>query len=222
MASSASKAMTDVLLCDLGGVFFDISFERAINVWRELGFSQKEELTVGSVLTKEFFAFEAGKLDEQDFLAMLERSIGWFGPRELMVEGWNSIYGSVNADVVRFLLDLRGAGWTLIGVSNTNPIHEPVWRARFGGALSVFDRVVTSIEADSSKPSREFFDYTLSSQPNARPVLLDDRLEIVNEARNVNVAAFHYDGPERLSRLSVKLLKREDFTCASWLESQLD
>jgi len=143
----------EALLFDLGGVIFELDWERMFARWsRHAG--------VPASRLRERFAFDAAyerherdEIAEHEYYASLRRSLGIDLTDAQFAEGWGAIFTVEIPQTVALLRTLRGKH-PLYAFSNSNVAHASVWGARFAPALSVFDRVFVSCELGARKPER--------------------------------------------------------------------
>jgi FMN phosphatase YigB (HAD superfamily) len=173
-----------VLVCALADVVFDVSFTGPIARWREanggfLGVDLPRDLD-----DRALRAFEVGELGESEYARHLRAQLLWQGGDPELVEIFDDAFGPVDLNVVQLLDDLRHEGWYLVGVMNTSPWHERVWRELFGDTLRLFDRVLTSTRLGLRMPDHRFYAEALREVPlEGFRLFADVRPESVAAAR---------------------------------------
>jgi FMN phosphatase YigB (HAD superfamily) len=191
----STLAVVPVLLCDLANVVFDVSFAGPILRWREanggfLGVHEPRDLADSALR-----AFEVGQVGEPEYACHLRAQLLWQGGDPELVEIFGDAFGPVDLDVLQVLDDLRREGWRLVGVMNTNPWHERVWRERYGEALRVFDGVVTSTGLGLRIPDPRFYGAALRQvPPEGYRLVVGDRPKIVSAARAAGLDAHLFRG----------------------------
>ena len=185
-----------VLVCSLDNVVFDVSFARSIERWRAannggvLGVDQP-----GGLDDDALRSFEVGLLGESEYARHLRARLRWHGGDPALVEIFNEAFGPVDLDVVQLLGELRREGWYLVGVINTNPWHEPVWRRRYPEALSVFHRVLSSTQLRLRLPAHRVYTEALrESWLEGLRLYVGDRQESVAGARAAGLEAHLFRG----------------------------
>lgn len=201
MSEAASTlAAVPVLVCALANVIFEVSFVRSVVSWREanggfLGIHEPSDLT-----DRALRAFEVGDLGESEYARHLRAQLLWHGSDAELVEIFGGVFGAVDLDVVQLLDDLRHEGWRLVGVMNTNPWHEPIWRELYGEALEVFDRVLTSTGLRLRMPDHRFYVEALRQVPaEGSRLFVDHRPESVCAARAAGLDAHTFGGAAGMS-----------------------
>lgn len=193
-------AAVPVLICGLANVVFDVSFARPIARWWEvngglLGVQEPRDLA-----DRALRAFEVAGMGEPEYARHLRAQLLWQGNDLELVEIFADAFGPVDLDVVQLLGDLRQEGWHLVGVMNTNPWHERVWRERYADSLRVFDRVLTSTDLRLRVPDPRFFGEALRQVPPAEyRLVVDDRPESVSAARAAGLDAHLFRGAAGMS-----------------------
>lgn len=145
------------LMIDLGGVLFDVSFQRALFSWADASGVTEADLKRRFQFDAAFNAFEVQRVSPAVYFVELQRKLGIEIDEESLVRGWNAIFGPVKWDVVCALYRAREAGLRVVGVTNTNVVHELFWRARYCQCLNAFDAIYTSTFLRCRKPEGEFF-----------------------------------------------------------------
>lgn len=202
----STLAAVPVLLCSLPNVVFDVSFARPVVRWREanggvLGIAGPVELA-----DRELRAFEVGALGEAEYARHLRARLGWQGDDGELVDIFGDVFGAVDLDVVQLLDELRGEGWRLVAVANTNPWHERIWRERHGETLRLFDRVLTSTELGLRMPDPRFLGAALRDLPlESYRLVVDDHPEAVSAARSAGLDAHLFRGAAGLSSACLAL-----------------
>lgn len=192
--------LVSVLVCALPNVVFDVSFARSIGRWKEanggfLGVQEPRDLA-----DRTLRAFEAGQLGGSEYARHLRAQLLWQGSDPELVEIFGDAVGPVNLDVLQVLDDLRQEGWFLVGVMNTNPWHERVWRERNSDALRVFRQVLTSTDLGLRLPDPRFFGAAMrQAPPQGLRLFVDDRPEQVSAARAVGLDAHLFRGAAAMS-----------------------
>ncbi|MEJ2577839.1 MAG: hypothetical protein P8Z68_01935 [Kineosporiaceae bacterium] len=193
------------LLCDVGNVLVEVSLPRVLGLWRaanggELGVSDPAVLRDDA-----YRAFQTGGLGESEYARHLRAVLGWRGSDTDLVAYFAEAYGAVNLVVLQVLGELRGEGWHLVGVSNTNPWHDEVLARRFAEPLSVFTRVVASTAVRARKSDPRFLGEAVRGCPPGLRVFTDDRPENVSSARLSGLDAHHFRDAERLRETCLAL-----------------
>ena len=186
-----------LLLVDLGGVFFDYDFGRAITSWADAAGVDPALLQSRFHLDEVFMAFERGAISPSHYLAHLRRTLRAQLTNAQLAAGWNSIWGTVNHDLVALLHRLDRRVLLPVGASNTNLLHAGQWRRTFRDDLPVLAEVYCSYKIGTTKPEPGFFDHIAAAHHVSRSalVLLDDQPAIIAAATALGIRAHHYRTP---------------------------
>lgn len=177
------------LLFDLGGVIIDIERQRCVDSLTALGMTNADEMIGLYRQSGPFLQLEAGAISADEFCEAMRQS---------MPEGVTD--GQIRQAISDFIIDipthrleairqLRRQYGTYV-LSNTNPIMFEGIIARLfqkeGKDINAyFDGITVSYRARYNKPSREIFEYAISTmgiRPEAT-LFLDD------SQRNLDAAA---------------------------------
>ncbi|MCR4918674.1 MAG: HAD family phosphatase [Prevotella sp.] len=169
------------VIFDLGGVVMTLSPEVAERRFVELGLVDAPAMMDRYTQQGIFGELEEGKITPEEFIAELERHVG----RQLsfgeVQHCWLGYCKEVPQRNLRFLEQLRQAGYRLILLSNTNPFMM-AWAksAAFSGdgkpITHYFDACYLSFEMKVMKPAPEFFSRVLMSEqvPPSECLFIDD------------------------------------------------
>jgi epoxide hydrolase-like predicted phosphatase len=165
----------EALIFDLGKVVFDLSFDKVLQFWASAS-SQQVDAIKGRFQFDEFFnEFERGEVSDKEFRAEISRRLSLRLTDKVFDEGWCALYLNTYAGIDKLLSSLKGQ-YRLVALTNTNSIHEQVWKKRYHETLSHFDKVFCSHELKTRKPEKQAYqsvlDY-LEVEPK-RTIFLDD------------------------------------------------
>lgn len=187
------------VLSDLGGVLIDYSVDVAVTAWARLANVDASIFATKLVVDDAWMQFEVGRLTEAQFCNHLRRQCGLDLTDEEVIEGWNSIFLGVNAEVERLLRQVAHRV-RVVAVTNTNVAHQRVWRARFATNVAFFAAVYSSWEIHARKPEPAFFEHVLESERVApeEALFIDDLPVNVEGAARLGIDAVHYTGMDSL------------------------
>jgi len=200
----------DAALLDLGGVVFDIHFERAYSIWA--GHSGVPQDTIASRYSFDasYERHERGEIDAHQYFASLRRTMSIDLTDAELAEGWNSIYGD-ERDGMRELLERLAQAVPVYAFTNSNPTHQRVWERKYRCTLSRFRRVFVSSEMGVRKPEVRSYRAVAEEIGCApeRVLFFDDTPENVTGADAVGMPAVQVGSVEDVSR-GVQGILRED------------
>jgi glucose-1-phosphatase len=175
-----------IVLCDLGGVVVEVSFDLAITSWATASECDRAELRGRFRIDDEFEAFEAGRLTTEDYFDHLRACLEVDLSDTVLVSGWNAIYLGLKADVLDIVKELRDGDVRVVGVTNTNPVHLAHWFPWYNEEFPVFDALYISTELQCRKPEPQFFEIVLQ----AEGVVADDRVVFVDDSEENVLGAY--------------------------------
>jgi putative hydrolase of the HAD superfamily len=199
-----SSAPYDVLLFDLGGVLVELAgVQRMLDLAE--GRFDEAQLWHTWLHSPAVRAFETGSCDAQAFAeAVVEEFSLCVSPEQLLAEfvPWAKQAYPGTAEI---LSELRGA-YTLVSLSNTNPLHWNRIRDEMG-FLHLFDQHFPSHETGRMKPDLEAFTVLLPALgcPPERIVFFDDNQLNVDAAQATGMAAYRVRGTTGLRAQLVAL-----------------
>ena len=177
------------LIFDLGGVIMTIDQNEALRRFKELGVADIERRLDPYTQTGIFGDVEEGKITADEFRAELSRIVG----RELSFDdcryGWLGYRKEVPRRNLDALKRLRGEGYRLILLSNTNPfmMSWALTKDFDGGEGSLenyFDALYLSYRLGVMKPDARFFQAVIENEH----ILPEESLFVDDGSRNVETA----------------------------------
>lgn len=177
------------LIFDLGGVIMTIDQGEALRRFKELGLADAERQLDPYTQSGKFGDVEEGKITAEEFRVELSRLVG----RELSFDdckyGWLGYRKEVPQRNLDALRRLRGDGYRLILLSNTNPfmMSWALTKDFDGGNSSLedyFDALYLSYRFGVMKPDPKFFQTVLDSEH----ILPEETLFVDDGPRNVEAA----------------------------------
>lgn len=169
------------LIIDLGGVLINLTRNRCIDAFENIGVRNIREQLSNDYRHREVFErLELGTISIPDFRDSVRRLSTMSPTDEQIDEAWISMLGDVNESKLRLLLDLRQRYNTVL-LSNTNELHwkfsEESYFSYNGHDVSdFFNKVYLSYELHMLKPDAEIFRYVMddSGMDASETMLIDD------------------------------------------------
>ncbi len=178
------------ILFDLGGVIITLDQKQAISRFKEIGLADADRRLDAYTQSGIFGDLELGKISSEEFRAGLSEAAGREVTMDQCLYGWLGYVGELPARNLEVLRRLRGEGYRLILLSNTNPFMMS-WAMsdRFDGEghpLSDYmDAEYVSYKCGMMKPDERFFRHVLATE-GIEP---GETLFVDDGPRNVEVAA---------------------------------
>ena len=174
---------------DLGGVVLALSYEQAVRQFEAIGLRDARQYLDAFEQKGIFGALESGQITAEDFRRELSLLVGRSLTMDECFTAWHGYVDHVPRRNLEAILDLRGKGYKVCLLSNTNPFMMQWANRDFDGqGHSIgyfFDALYLSYECKVMKPRREIFDIMLRGQ-QSQP---GETLFIDDGSRNVEVAA---------------------------------
>ncbi|MBQ5627217.1 MAG: HAD family phosphatase [Bacteroidaceae bacterium] len=192
-----------VLIFDLGGVVIDLFVDRTFAAMAALGVPADMLTERGCLMNSMMMQFDRGDItaDEmfgyiKSFLPAAVREKTGAGLDGEILRVWNLMLGDIPADKLQRLAALRGAGYRVVMLSNTNSGHWPRIEQLFieaGGKLpsECFDALYLSYLMRRRKPEPGIFLSLLESEgvEAADCLFFDDSAENCAAARALGIDA---------------------------------
>lgn len=177
------------LIFDLGGVIMTIDQNEALRRFKKLGVADIERRLDPYTQTGIFGDVEEGKITAEEFRAELSRIVGRTLSFDDCKYGWLGYRKEVPQRNLDALRRLRGEGYRLILLSNTNPfmMSWALTKDFDGGTGSLddyFDALYLSFHLGVMKPDARFFQAVIDNEH----ILPEETLFVDDGPRNVEAA----------------------------------
>lgn len=181
--------MYKALVFDLGKVVFDLSFDRVFQSWAARSGKSFDAIKSRFAFDLFFEQSERNEISPEQFRkAVMQRLDISLSDAEFDA-CWCDLYLDAYPGIDELLIRLK-ANYKLVALTNTNEIHEPVWRKRYAGTLTHFEKIFTSYEMGTRKPEalsyRLVLEY-LACEPG-EVLFLDDNEENTRGAEEPGIA----------------------------------
>ena len=178
----------DAIIFDLGKVVFDLSFDRVFYFWASYTGGQFSDIKSKFQFDKLFDEFEKGIISGSQFRRGVSNRIGLQLTDEAFDEGWCDLYLDTYTNIDNLLTDLKQS-YRIVALTNTNIIHESVWRKKYKDTLGLFEKIFCSHEIKARKPEKRAYqivlDYLNLSPQQA--IFLDDNLDNIKGANELGI-----------------------------------
>jgi len=186
---------TEALLFDLGGVVFDIDFERAFSHWATCAGVPVETLKSRYRIDAWYEQHERGEIGAAEYFDALRDTLGITISDEKFAAGWNTIFEEEPAEVFELFQSL-GSRIPIYAFSNSNVTHQEFWERKYAKTLGLFRQVFVSCELGLRKPEAAAFRHVaacIGTEPE-NLLFFDDRAENVDGARDIGMSAVQVRG----------------------------
>ena len=192
--------MASLLIIDLGGVLFDIDFEKTRSALMKLEGYNGKSLTFGIEEQQEIFIeYDRGTISTARFREALRELYGFTCPDDDIDRAWCAILErglfSFATDEVRDLRARYAAepGSAAVILSNISELHYLDARERCAPVFALVDRVYLSFEIGKRKPDPEAFLHVMQAEgfTPCQTVLVDDSASNCASATSLGMLAVH-------------------------------
>lgn len=190
------KAIKNIIF-DMGGVLFDLHADRCVEAFEALG-AHKTAAYVRDFRTEDMFhLIEMSSGTTAQFCDEVRALDGINASDEEITSAWNALLGTTPDSKRNQLLQLKGEGYNMFLLSNTNEIHWNRAKTLIAGENhdidDFFDSIFLSYEMNLRKPDKEIFRRVLSdAQINPEEtIFIDDNAQNVASAQELGIHTFH-------------------------------
>lgn len=199
------------ILFDLGGVILDIDVQATLKGFYDLGFPPELLQYPTNMNSDLFFRYETGKIDTIEFRNELRKFTGLEFSDEAMDEAWNAMIVRIPEDRTR-LLEKLGDKYKLYMLSNTSPLHVPVFEQMYlekagKDMKEIFKKIYYSYEIGWHKPDKEAWEFVINDAGIVpeETLFLDDNIHNVKASQELGFQAIHIHERTRLTDLGFDL-----------------
>lgn len=186
----------DALLFDLGRVVIDFDVERTVAAWAERAGCKPAEMLARFVRDETFWRYETGLISDEEFFALLRKSLDVTLSDAELLAGWNATFIGEMPGIAPLLT--RAAGrLPLYAFSNTNTAHVAHFSQHYAEVLSHFREIFLSSTIKLRKPHADAYQHVISAigVPAERIVFFDDLKENIDGARACGLQTVHVTSP---------------------------
>ena len=177
------------LLFDLGGVIMDIERERCVAAYTAMGMTNANELLGVYVQSGPFLALENGDITPAEFRAEIRKDLSREATDAEIDAAFCKFLIGIPKHRLEELRELRKE-YKIYLLSNTNPI---MWNSKIKECFQIegferedyFDGMITSFDADCSKPAPKIFKDTISKLG----IKAEDTIFFDDSQKNLDAAA---------------------------------
>lgn len=185
------------MVFDLGNTLirFDhnIAARKLSNLFR-LDAGKVYDLFFDSDITR---SFELGVISPREFYKRATAALSINIPYKDFIDIWNDIFweDTSSCDLARELKKQ----YKVFLISNVNRSHFEYIMKKFD-IMKIFDQVILSFMVGAMKPDRRIFDDMVRRAGGDKKAVLyiDDREDLIREARALGIDSIRYEGAERL------------------------
>ena len=209
--TSSGGSPPQALLLDLGGVVLDIDPHACFAFWATAAGVDAHLIASRWSVDDAYKAFEVGAMGFAEYTDSLSRRLGVTLTEEQWMTGWNALLRGPLPEIAD-ILPAVARRMPLYAFSNTNPVHEVVWRRQLADLLGWFRKVYTSCGLRLRKPDATAY-LAVADDMGVEPsaiLFVDDNAENVAGARAAGLRAWHATSPESTLQLFSQLTGRRN------------
>lgn len=203
--------MINNIIFDFGGVILNIDFQKSIDAFEALGFTNFDELFSQFKADELFMKLEVGRVNEDDFFERLKEVAPEKVEKYQLKNAWNAMLLSYRKESLEFLNELSRQ-YNLYLLSNTNEIHYAAFsemlrrETKFDNLESFFTKAFYSHELKMRKPDKEIYEYVIrDARINPEETLfIDDTHTNFDEAEKLGIKTYLLLPDERIEMLTLE------------------
>jgi putative hydrolase of the HAD superfamily len=194
------------LLFDMGGVLFEIDFERALLAWQQWSRLSLDELRQRFQMDAAYEQHERGEIDAAAYFAHLRDVLELEATDSEIASGWNAIYLEEITETLNYISAVKDK-LPCYAFTNSNPTHQERWAPTYPRVIAAFQNIFVSSELGLRKPDREAFE-AISARtgiPLEQMLFFDDTEDNVAGARAAGMPAVHVKSHADVNKALVDL-----------------
>ena len=155
------------VIFDLGGVLLNIDYNRTTNAFKELGYTDFENMYSMLKGNNVFDNLETGDITEDEFYQYMTGAAAGAVSNQQVQDAWNAMLLDFRTESLRHLLLLREKQKIFL-LSNTNIIHKKAFDQLFMQQTGIpslddyFDKAYYSQKVGLRKPNADIFEFVLN------------------------------------------------------------
>jgi epoxide hydrolase-like predicted phosphatase len=177
------------IIFDLGKVVFDLSFDRVFQSWANYSGKPFEEIKSNFLFDELFDMFEKNEISPKQFRLSVSQRLGINISDKDFDNAWCNLYLDKYPSIDNLLIGLKSK-YKIVALTNTNEIHNLVWRNKYANTLKHFEKIFSSHEMGTRKPEEKSYRIVLNYL-NCEPsetIFLDDNLVNIKGAKNIGIS----------------------------------
>ena len=189
------KNITSIIF-DLGAVLLNISYQKTINEFEQLGIENSSSFYSKKKQTNIFNLLETGKITEKNFVSEIKKNCT-IASSEQIRYAWNAMLLDLPQNRLDLIKKLKNK-YKIFLLSNTNEIHIRALKNKIGEKAwaefsALFDKMYLSFEIGFRKPAKGAFKIILEEN-NLKPnevLFIDDSPQHIETAKKLGVNCYY-------------------------------
>jgi glucose-1-phosphatase len=198
----------ETIIFDLGGVFINLDFNRAIQNFSKLFEQDFSRFFSHAGQVDTFNSFEKGKISKSEFRNKLRTDFNKPNILDIDIDfAWNSLLVDWPAERMKLLINAR-KNYQIFLLSNNNAIHIEGCNSlaeKMGGKKLhyYFEKAYLSHEIGMRKPDLEIFEKVIQEQNLKidKTLFIDDSVQHIEGAKKIGLHAYHLTNSETITDL---------------------
>lgn len=180
------------LLFDMGGIVFEIDFERALQTWSNFSRLSINEIRSRFSMDEAYEKHERGEIIASEYFSHLRHVLELEANDSEIALGWNAIYLGEITETVDYILAVNNT-MPCFAFTNSNVTHQVFWEAAYPRVIKSFQQIFISSSLGLRKPERAAFEAISNATGIKLEAMLffDDMEENVTGARLAGMEAVH-------------------------------
>jgi glucose-1-phosphatase len=197
-----------VLLFDLGKVVFDVSFELTYAYWAEASGQELDQIRDRFNFDEDYEGFEKSAFPPEEFRKRISEKLNLHLTDIDFDKGWCNLYKEVYPGMDDFL-GKWSSSYRLAALTNTNTIHETVWKPKYSHILRHFEKVFSSPAMACRKPEPACYRMVLDELQVApeEVLFMDDNKDNIEGAKAMGIHCILVESAEQMMREVEALLR---------------
>ncbi|MEO8151028.1 MAG: HAD family phosphatase [Bacteroidia bacterium] len=179
----------ETIIFDLGKVVFDLSFDRTFQFWATASGNHFDDIKSKFHFDEFFDKFERSEISPEQFRTEISQRLSLKLIDEDFDKGWCDLYLDTYNGIDKLLTNLK-RNHKLVALTNTNIIHDRVWKVKYADTLRHFEKIFCSHEIKTIKPEKKAYqivlDY-LQLKPQ-QAIFLDDNIDNIKAAAELGIS----------------------------------
>lgn len=191
-----NQMKTKNIIFDLGGVVINLKRERAVEALEKLGVDDVDELLGVYSQSGPFLQLETGELSSAEFYDLLLPKCQPGTTCRDLRDAFEKFLIDIPEERLRLIERLKGKGYRLFVLSNTNPIMYHHWierefRRQGKSINDYFEGIVTSFQEGTCKPDPRIFRNLVERYElcPSETLMLDDSEKNTSAAESIGLQA---------------------------------
>lgn len=197
------------IIFDLGGVILNIDLRKTQDAFKAIGVKNIDEVFRMGHIDSFFKSYEAGAIDDAEFVASVQNLAGIKLAPEIVIEAWNALLIGFPPERIDFLKKIRSK-YRLFLLSNTSAIHHirfhEIFKQEFGGSLDdLFVKAYYSHIIKLHKPDTASYQLIIDENQldPGETLFIDDSAPNVEGAERAGLKGIHLEPGKTILELGL-------------------